>query len=447
MNMSAEHGDGFDVESFIDAFLADTTSTSVELPSLTAAQRKHVKKAADYHPELQCESFGFGQERKMHFFKKTVAEPVKVHSPDTVREKKHTTDDARALISVDSAHGQGVLGEQACGESQMTANNLFSVKNTFIDDWVAMEANSASESVIFRSMPPVLRKNSSVGSAAVGNEDCGLASASEDVESCELQKEPLEQRFSSPDRSTVASSSSPQSVDRDALPQVPLPLGLPPPPGLEVRNTFIHFDTASADQRIVQSMPHGMFGRCLWEEAAADRVAAAALTPRTPPPPLVAWEQGLLSAPPRPAGTSALPPNVPPPELVTSEAEVSVNQDAPSWFAAGAEVEIVGLSKMPAFNGLKAIVQGWDDATGRYNVLLSASASSGERLAKIKGENLVSTCSLTPPPGYAAMLSADLVEDDLCVDCQRLGFDVPPTPTMWGDHPERAHALKLTALV
>ena len=27
---------------------------------------------------------------------------------------------------------------------------------------------------------------------------------------------------------------------------------------VKVRNTFVHFDSASADQRAVQSMPHGM---------------------------------------------------------------------------------------------------------------------------------------------------------------------------------------------
>merc|ERR1712187_584099 len=37
----------------------------------------------------------------------------------------------------------------------------------------------------------------------------------------------------------------------------------PLPDGLQVRNTFIHVESEQADDREVQSMPHGMFGHYL----------------------------------------------------------------------------------------------------------------------------------------------------------------------------------------
>lgn len=40
---------------------------------------------------------------------------------------------------------------------------------------------------------------------------------------------------------------------------------------LQVRNTFIHMGGVSADERAVQSMPHGMFKQCLLSEAAEAR--------------------------------------------------------------------------------------------------------------------------------------------------------------------------------
>merc|ERR1712232_535982 len=40
----------------------------------------------------------------------------------------------------------------------------------------------------------------------------------------------------------------------------------------EIKNTFVHFRDVSADERVVQSMPRGMFKRCLLEEAAGERV-------------------------------------------------------------------------------------------------------------------------------------------------------------------------------
>merc|ERR1740138_429765 len=99
---AAEDG-SVDLEALINAFCQDAASESLELPrSLTADQRKEAKRLADQRPELKCESFGFGEERRLHLFKKK--------DQDRVR-----------------------------------------VKNTFIDDWEG--AGGEGEPAVFRSMP------------------------------------------------------------------------------------------------------------------------------------------------------------------------------------------------------------------------------------------------------------------------------------------------------
>merc|ERR1719229_1867166 len=69
----------------------------------------------------------------------------------------------------------------------------------------------------------------------------------------------------------------------------------------------------------------------------------------------------------------------------------------------GTEVMIEGLTKFPAFNGLVGFVQSLDEATGRYNILLSVPAGpGGHQWAKVKAENLKTTL---PPPPQAATTS------------------------------------------
>merc|ERR1711971_1132231 len=48
---------------------------------------------------------------------------------------------------------------------------------------------------------------------------------------------------------------------------------------LQVRNAFIHIEEASADDRAVQSMPHGMFGKFLAQEQSAQEVLVQAEEP------------------------------------------------------------------------------------------------------------------------------------------------------------------------
>merc|ERR1712066_1071090 len=112
----------------------------------------------------------------------------------------------------------------------------------------------------------------------------------------------------------------------------------------KVRNTFIHIqDDCAADERAVQSMPHGIFSQCLTEEIVPQHSR-----------PLAVSEEG--------AG-------MPWPQSVSP----------------GTQVVIEGLSKSPAFNGLHGVVQSWDDETNRYSILL-ASPACGRNWAKVKSE-------------------------------------------------------------
>lgn len=118
---------------------------------------------------------------------------------------------------------------------------------------------------------------------------------------------------------------------------------------IRVRNTFIHVEGASlVDDRVVQSMPHGMFSSCWLEEvgqALAESPGVACMAPATP------------------AAANII-------------------------LAAGSEIIVEGLMKYPAFNGVGGTVQSFDDEAGRYNVLLASHDGSAGQCAKIKGENL-----------------------------------------------------------
>lgn len=145
------------------------------------------------------------------------------------------------------------------------------------------------------------------------------------------------------------------------------------PSSVSVKNTFIDdwtTDAPSADQRIVQSMPHNMFGKCLTSELAAAAAAAAAVS---------SIAESIDS-------TS-------PPAKVGVEPVIEENS-----FSVGAEVVIEGLVKAPAFNGAIGTVHSWDVETMRYNVFLAFETPTGQRWAKVKGENL-NLVSPGPPEG------------------------------------------------
>lgn len=107
IGVTSGEADTFDVEKAIANLLADPSCASVELPcKLSAQQRKHAKKIIEQHPDLKCESFGLGDDRQMHVFKRTAD-----CSPHPV-----------------------------------------SVKNTFIDDWIQPDGMPADRRIV-QSMP------------------------------------------------------------------------------------------------------------------------------------------------------------------------------------------------------------------------------------------------------------------------------------------------------
>jgi len=118
---SAVVNDSFDLEAAIADLLCGAGAKSIELPScLTPDQRKQARLVADQHPELKCESYGFGADRRLHVFKRSATTCVRV-------------------------------------------------KNTFVDGWASDDTNSdKSDPIIFRSVPSNLWERAqlcSVGTA------------------------------------------------------------------------------------------------------------------------------------------------------------------------------------------------------------------------------------------------------------------------------------------
>lgn len=136
-------------------------------------------------------------------------------------------------------------------------------------------------------------------------------------------------------------------------------------PELHVRNTFIHFPDTTADERAVQSMPHGMFRQGILAEAAQEDSGYDTPTTMGCETPTAASE---------------------------ADAELtrrSLDGDQTGHrgpLSLGSLVMVEGLVKVPAFNGRSAVVQGWDEATGRWSILLVS--QDGCQQAKIKDENL-----------------------------------------------------------
>lgn len=164
----------------------------------------------------------------------------------------------------------------------------------------------------------------------------------------------------SPDRSTAASSdvSSNHSAKGSPAPSVREDLLPAKHEDFQVRNTFIHIEEASHDARVVQSMPHGMFRQCIMAEEASQE-ATNCNTPSvtgydTASEPDEEW----LASP-----------------LVE-----------PHGLAIGTLVVLEGLLKAPAFNGRSGVVQGFDEETARYTILLAS--PDGCQQAKIKEDNL-----------------------------------------------------------
>jgi hypothetical protein len=219
----------FDVETAVADFLADSTRTSLELPHMTTGQRKHAKQLVEQHAGLTCESYGFGQERKLHIIKSQV--------------RKGRSADCEAKVST---------------LNRVLDTVSVKVKNTFIDDVVAAEGDETSESIIFRSMPAKLPGGMLQHSVtemllpALRPTCQGLAPPVEEV-SMPLNTSVSTSASASSTASSRASTttSSPATTSRD----VP-----------DVKNTFIHIGAASEDHRVVQTMPRDMFKQSAQQE-------------------------------------------------------------------------------------------------------------------------------------------------------------------------------------
>mmetsp|Transcript_10444 Transcript_10444/g.14719 ORF Transcript_10444/g.14719 Transcript_10444/m.14719 type:complete len:144 (-) Transcript_10444:5-436(-) len=119
----------FEAASALATFLADPAQMTLELPPMSAAQRREVKQLAGQYPELRCESYGFGVERQLHLFKPAAGSSQ------------------CAKVSSDTA--------SSIGEAEQHPS--VRVRNTFIDGWICNEADAEeAEPIIFRSMPPQL---------------------------------------------------------------------------------------------------------------------------------------------------------------------------------------------------------------------------------------------------------------------------------------------------
>lgn len=283
-----------DLEALVAEFLVDESRATLEMPRMSASQRKQAKRLVEQHPGLRCESFGFGQDRQLHLFK-----------------------------------------EAGCGTAAAAAASSPSPKAT-------------------------------AASAAAGGASPARTGAEQHWETSEA---------CSTAASTPGSpSSSPRSAQLRQL-NIGKPPGLATPLGnATVRNTFIHFESSKQDDRQVQSMPHGMFRQQLWAEALSESVAEQALMSPT----LSFAAEGPEAEP-----TTAVE------QLELSEAAAVGDQLPP-----GVEVEISGLTKCPAFNGRRAVVQSYDQETERYDITLWC--NGGEQKAKVRRENLGRVTPLSP---------------------------------------------------
>lgn len=411
--MEAEQGnlevdETFDLEATIAEFVRDETRTSLELPrSLSAEQRKVARRLADQHPELKCQSYGIGTERQLHLFKKDVG---RAGVPTSI----------------------GVIGQDRPPDGGATT--AVRVKNTFIDDWVGGEGcTEAEEPLICRSMPAGSAPQSLLERTLQRCLVEGKVDLSPVVEGAGPKSWPepgAARAEEQPGAASPASLSSSHEAGHvssspgSSGPELPaLPEGLK----VSMRNTFIHIESVPVVERIVQSMPDGMFRQCLAAELTAQHGYCDAGDDSAPLPTsdadmirqVTAEESmmpvplsGPLLPPAAPAPLAYAPPGpalataAPVPGAVGSGPPPPPSEPA-QLIALGTEVIIQGLVKLPDFNGLTGVVQWLDPASGRYDVLLSDPAgTSGWKWVKVKGDNLI--VKVPPPPSNAPTIPAEV---------------------------------------
>jgi hypothetical protein len=372
----------FELETEIADFVADAERCSLELPQMTTGQRKQAKKLVDSFAELTCVSYGLGQERRLHIFK---------NAKDS--EEAAAAEEKKAI----SAHSEALLGapEEKIISPRRKEDKGASLRSTFIDDWIiAKNVDEAAAPTLTPSMPPQLPMCAMEPRIVEGDDERDplstiKESACEDV---------------SPYLSTAASSSG--SSPREQEPHSSLAFSMPSgaTPGIEVRNTFVHFEDVSGDGRVVQSMPHDMFRKCLLAEVSKAQEQVAPVPDASFRPVPVA----LQTAMPLPASAP----------------------DTGRVLAHGTQVVINGLVKAPAFNGLSGTVQCLDQESGRYDILLSTPVGN-HTTAKVKGENLL---MVSPPPAPCFPLGPSYSLEQ----CES---------PLWAERSAMGHPLLLSAMV
>lgn len=144
--------ESFDAEAELRAFLADSALSELKMPPMTTGQRKHTKKIAEQFPELACESYGFGQERQLHFFKKGTRASSKKSLRETPEKtgcesgqtsRSNTPEPPTIILSpAPSPNCQGV---------PLQPHASFRVRNTFIH--IETGGDAANDDRAIRSMP------------------------------------------------------------------------------------------------------------------------------------------------------------------------------------------------------------------------------------------------------------------------------------------------------
>lgn len=146
---------------------------------------------------------------------------------------------------------------------------------------------------------------------------------------------------------------------------------------LPVRNTFIQFEDTPFNDRAVQSMPHGMFGQHVLAEACGKAAKEEAALPFS----------GAEDEATEHMVFCTTPTSEPEAEPTAHAPKVEAQSTQRVQLGIGALILVRGLTKAPAFNGLSGVVQCWDEALGRYGILL-VSADGACHQAKVKQENL-----------------------------------------------------------
>lgn len=145
--------DGFDVEAALSAFLADATMMELKLPALETEQRKKAKKLAEEYPEIKCESYGFGPERRLHLFKPNPAnlkgkETDSQSKKDEIHSAHFGSEGSTVISGVTSPEDKNEPGSEE-GAGVALSPNVYQVRNTFIH----IEGSDVVDQRAVQSMP------------------------------------------------------------------------------------------------------------------------------------------------------------------------------------------------------------------------------------------------------------------------------------------------------